>query len=68
MSALTQTSNGKTDDLVALRVGLPAVAASFLADNERQTALALSRAIMPKWAGLPEAGVETRSWCHFSNS
>jgi choline dehydrogenase-like flavoprotein len=59
MSALTQTSNGKTDDLVALRVGLPAVAASFLADNERQTALALSRAIMPKWAGLPEAGVET---------
>ena len=50
MSALTQTSNGKTDDLVALRVGLPTVAASFLADNERQTALALSRAIMPKWA------------------
>ncbi len=59
MSALTQTSNGKTDDLVALRVGLPAVAASFLADNERQTALAISRAIMPKCAGLPEAGVDT---------
>ena len=59
MSALSQNPDSSHDELVALRVDRPTYPKTFLRSDERQSALALARAIMPEAGGLPEAGSAT---------
>ncbi len=59
MSALLHNTDQSAEELVALRLDRPASLKTFLRNDERLSALALARAIMPQAAGFAEAGSDT---------
>ncbi len=59
MSAFLHNTEPSQQDLVALRTDRPETLKTFLRSDERQSALALARAIMPSAAGLSEANGQT---------